>query len=108
MDSSSLGWLYHDSAESGRTSPQGSGDLLALPRREELRVYRLLAGWAERVRDLQGERASVAVGSMIHGLWEGRAPLAEFQRILDLWREAYGTGCKMYRVARAGQREGRE
>ena len=65
MDSSSLEWLYHDPAGSGRNSAQGSGEVLALPRREELRVYRLLAGWAGRVRDLQGERSSVAVGSMI-------------------------------------------
>jgi hypothetical protein len=47
MDSSSLEWLYHDPPESGRTPAQGSGDVLALPRREELRLYRLLAGGAE-------------------------------------------------------------
>ena len=64
MDSSSLEWLYHNPAESGRTSAQGSGDVLALPRREKLRVYRLLAGRAERVRSLQGGRAGMAMGSM--------------------------------------------
>jgi hypothetical protein len=71
--------------------------VLALPRPKEMRLYRLLAGQAERVRDLQGEWASVAVGLMIHGLCEGRAPLAEFERILDLWLEAHRAGCERYR-----------
>jgi hypothetical protein len=83
MDSSSLEWLYHDPAGSGRNSAQGSGEVLALPRREELRVYRLLAGWAGRVRDLQGERSSVAVGSMVHGLPRG---------VQREWFEKHGMG----------------
>ena len=72
MDSSSLEWLYHDPAESGHTSAQGSGDLLALPRREGMRLHRVLASSAERVCGLQRERAGVAVGSMNHGREGGR------------------------------------
>jgi len=37
----------------------------------------------------------------IHRLWEEKAPLADFQRILDLWLVAHRTGCEMYQSALA-------
>jgi len=33
----------------------------------------------------------------IQRLWEARAPLDEFERVLDLWKEAHRTGCRIYR-----------
>jgi hypothetical protein len=37
----------------------------------------------------------------IHRLWEGQAPLDEFQRIIDIWLEAYRTGFEMYQRGQA-------
>jgi hypothetical protein len=44
----------------------------------------------------------------IHRLWEGRAPLPEFQRILDLWLVAHRTGCEMYQGSHSKSRMGEE
>jgi hypothetical protein len=35
-------------------------------------------------------------------LWEARAPLDEFERVVDLWMEALQTACKMYEQHLAG------
>jgi hypothetical protein len=41
----------------------------------------------------------------IHRLWTDRAPLPEFQRILDLWLTAHETACEMYRSAHKPREE---
>ncbi|MGC0778580.1 MAG: hypothetical protein WCD68_15375, partial [Candidatus Acidiferrum sp.] len=60
MDSSPLGWVPHSDAATTRVT-KGRGALLALLRDGTLRMLDMLA-W--RVRDVQGNRASVAVDSM--------------------------------------------
>jgi hypothetical protein len=46
----------------------------------------------------------------IQRLWEAQAPLDEFERVLDLWKEAHRTGCRIYRqhlvAEKRGEREG--
>jgi hypothetical protein len=64
LDSPSLEWLCNSAKGSGETAVEGSGNVLALPRREEMRLYRLLAGRAGRMRDVQRGWPSNAVGAM--------------------------------------------
>jgi hypothetical protein len=35
----------------------------------------------------------------IHRLWAERAPMEEFERLLDLWLVAHQTSCELYRSA---------
>jgi len=77
LDSSSLGGLYH--GEGGRKAfPSRAGDVLALPRREKMRLHRLLAGRAERLCGLQRKRASMALGSMTRNIRFSQVTTAEF------------------------------
>ena len=64
--------------------------------------------WLEQNRPTLYEELAVTLFDKIHRLWEGRAPLVEFERILNLWLETYRTGCEMYRGGCAGRREERE
>ena len=64
--------------------------------------------WLGENRPMLYEELVVQLPDKIHQAWVGRAPLAEFERILDLWLEAYRTGYKMYRGACGGRREERE
>jgi len=64
LDSPAAHGLHHDKAGSGRIAVQNRSDVPALPRREKMRLYRMLAGRAWRVRDMQGNRTSHAVGAM--------------------------------------------
>jgi len=64
--------------------------------------------WLRQNRSMLYEKLAVQLPDKIHRLWEGQAPLAEFERILALWLEAHRTGCKMYRGACAARHKGRE
>src|SRR6516164_4407397 len=57
--------------------------------------------WLRQSRPMLYEELVVKLPDKIHRLWVGQAPLAEFQRILDLWLEAYRASCEVYRGASA-------
>jgi hypothetical protein len=64
--------------------------------------------WLRQNRPTLYEEWVVRLPDQIHRLWEGRAHLVEFERILNLWLEAHRTSCMMYRGACAGRLEERE
>jgi hypothetical protein len=41
-----------------------------------------------------------ALPDEIHKLWAEKAPITEFDRILNIWLEAHRTACDLYRKAR--------
>ena len=64
--------------------------------------------WLKQNCPMLYEEFVVRLLDKIHRLWEGRAPLAEFERILDLFLEADRASRKAYRGACAGRREEKE
>jgi hypothetical protein len=60
--------------------------------------------WLKKNRPMVYEEFVVRLPEKIHLLWAGRAPLSEFERILDLFLEASRTSCDVYRGACAGRR----
>ena len=64
--------------------------------------------WLRQNRPMLYDKLAVQLPDKIHRLWKERAPLVEFERILDLWLEAHRTGCKMFRGGCAAPWEERE
>jgi hypothetical protein len=63
--------------------------------------------WLKENLPMLYEELTTQLPDEIHRLWEGRAPLVEFKRILDLWLEAHRASCEVYRGAGTYRREGR-
>ena len=55
--------------------------------------------WLKENLPMLYEELTTQLPDEIHRLWEGRAPLVEFKRILDLWLEAHRASCEVYRGA---------
>lgn len=53
--------------------------------------------WLEQNRPMLYEEFAVNLPDKIHRLWEGRAPLVEFEQILDQWLEVLRRCCEAYR-----------
>lgn len=64
--------------------------------------------WLKQNRPMLYEELVVRLPDKIDRLWKGRAPLAEFERILDLFLEADRASRMSYRGACAGRREEKE
>src|SRR5215471_10514555 len=56
-----------------------------------------MVSWLRQNHPALYDELIVGIPDEIHRLWNGRAPLDEFQHILDLWLEAHRTGCEVYR-----------
>jgi len=56
--------------------------------------------WLEQHHPNLYHELTCALLDEIHRLWTDHAPLAEFQRILDLWLEAHRTACEIFRKDR--------
>lgn len=57
--------------------------------------------WLRQNHPALYEELIVRLPDDIHRLWVERAPLGEFERILEVWIEAHRTGCEMYGRAQA-------
>jgi hypothetical protein len=64
--------------------------------------------WLRQNRPMLYEKLAVQLPDKIHLLWEERAPLVEFERILDLWLEAHRASREAYLEASACRRLERE
>lgn len=56
--------------------------------------------WLRQHHQALYEELIVRLPDEIHSLWEGQAPLSEFEHILDLWLVAHRTACEMFRKQR--------